>query len=307
MTITARNYAAQVVKSLRQQAQLIRTSNLHQDMLDDAPLFDIAATRIHEAIHFAMPDGGKIFNDRLKGIENTTIKLPFSCMTIECFLPDGGPVENGYRPVEKRLVLAMDSVAAAVKTPPGIYFWSFCFDNRVNAWTPMPSYLFIPDGIVIPDQSQFQNGHLGVDAGIGIWLPGCYRRMYHHNPGKENVIYKGAQSDIVGDVLWALELLEALSCSNVTHEPIETIDPRKNAKRIKAGKLPIYETRILTIEAGKSTQSGQTHGGSHASPRQHLRRGHIRRLADKKIWVNSCVVGKAETGVIEKQYHVKAA
>lgn len=105
-----------------------------------------------------------------------------------------------------------------------------------------------------------------------------------------------------------LELCEALSCKNVVTEPLEPVDTSKNARRIKNGKLPIYETKILTIKAPEVV-SGKTSngGGTHASPRQHLRRGHIRRLPDCNIWVNSCVVGSVENGIIEKSYNIKKA
>lgn len=103
-----------------------------------------------------------------------------------------------------------------------------------------------------------------------------------------------------------LELCEALSCKNVSHEPIERIDPAVNARRVRAGKLPLFETRQLVIDAGKPSRDSGQRGGTHASPRQHLRRGHIRRLPSGNVWVNSCVVGNRANGIIEKSYAVKA-
>jgi hypothetical protein len=102
-----------------------------------------------------------------------------------------------------------------------------------------------------------------------------------------------------------LELCEALSCSNVTSDVLQPASS-KNAKRISDKKLPIYETRCLSIIA-PTTTSGRSEGlgGTHRSPRQHLRRGHIRIIAEeRKIWVNSCVVGAKSQGVIEKTYTV---
>jgi hypothetical protein len=45
-------------------------------------------------------------------------------------------------------------------------------------------------------------------------------------------------------------------------------------------------------------------GGTHASPRVHLRRGHIRRLPGKNIWVNATIVGNSDLGVVIKDYSV---
>lgn len=47
-------------------------------------------------------------------------------------------------------------------------------------------------------------------------------------------------------------------------------------------------------------------GGSHASPRWHLRRGHWRQLADgRRVFVRECAVGDASRGGVVKDYHVR--
>lgn len=101
-------------------------------------------------------------------------------------------------------------------------------------------------------------------------------------------------------------MCEALSCSNVDSEVIEKIDAKANEKRIRKGKLPLYETRRLVINVPLSSTSDKTGSSSDRSgPREHLRRGHIRRLQDeRKIWVQSCVVGHRELGLINKSYSV---
>ena len=101
-----------------------------------------------------------------------------------------------------------------------------------------------------------------------------------------------------------LEMLEALTCRNVYIELLEPINKKKNDRRIKDGKVPFYETKILVVNS-KSKEVDKTHkGGTHASPKQHLRRGHIRRLPKGNIWINNCVVGKIENGFVDKYYNV---
>ena len=40
-------------------------------------------------------------------------------------------------------------------------------------------------------------------------------------------------------------------------------------------------------------------------PREHLRRGHVRRLPDgRKTWVQACVVGSRALGVVRKSAYV---
>ena len=71
----------------------------------------------------------------------------------------------------------------------------------------------------------------------------------------------------------------------------------------------MYETRTLWIDVPEgSKNSGEWQGGTHRSPRQHLRRGHIRNLQNgKKVWVNAAVVGAKESGVICNNYAIREA
>lgn len=96
----------------------------------------------------------------------------------------------------------------------------------------------------------------------------------------------------------------ALSCKNTKIEdsPIQQSSV-KNSIRKSKGKLPFFTHKILTIDGVRSEKKSHN-GGSHASPRVHLRRGHIRRLENKNVWVNSCVVGDKSKGMVSKDYAV---
>lgn len=307
MSITARNYAAQAAKDIRDFCAAQRKAKLTEEILVEVMRVEDIAGLIEEAIHFAAPDGGTIFNDNLKGLQKSEIHLPFPVMTVEYFMPSGGAdLGENKMPVQKRLVLAVESnhyhPIENKHEPIDDCVMFFSLYKAFSKWLIMPVCLFVPKTDAIPDQSPY-TGSTGLNCTPRVFLPIVYKEFYEQDPA-DRQLHGGAIEDVLGDVLAAFELLEALSCSNVRHEPIEAIDRRKNARRIRSGKLPIFETRILTIDSLKTNGHGIGYGGTHSSPRQHLRRGHIRRLPDKNVWVNSCVVGRAETGIIEKQYHV---
>ena len=78
-----------------------------------------------------------------------------------------------------------------------------------------------------------------------------------------------------------------------------------NKRKIAQGKLPSYEWRTVVIEPTKP--KSESKGGTHASPRLHDRRGHLRRLQNgKNVWVRSCKVGDASKGVIFHDYKIGA-
>ena len=103
-----------------------------------------------------------------------------------------------------------------------------------------------------------------------------------------------------------VDLLLALSCSNVTISRLPSALSESAKRRREAkGKPKFYDYHILEITGASDRAEGS--GESHASPRLHLRRGHIRRLHDsgRRIWVNACVVGKPESGVLLKDYDAR--
>lgn len=79
-----------------------------------------------------------------------------------------------------------------------------------------------------------------------------------------------------------------------------------NRRKIAQGKAPIYEWRTVVVDPVQARREHQ--GGTHASPRQHDRRGHLRRLrSGKNVWVKSCKVGDASRGSVFHDYQLKAA
>ncbi len=79
-----------------------------------------------------------------------------------------------------------------------------------------------------------------------------------------------------------------------------------NKRKIREGKKPALSWTVVTIgDISIRRQSGQG-GGTHASPRAHERRGHLRTLSSgKTVWVRQCKVGKAENGTVNHVYRVK--
>jgi hypothetical protein len=81
-------------------------------------------------------------------------------------------------------------------------------------------------------------------------------------------------------------------------------DATMNAKRIRKGKKPLLEFRMITIDGRKSELSSTPHG-THASPRLHWRRGHWRNTkTGKKVWIDPMLVGDEKNGKIIKDYAV---
>ena len=100
--------------------------------------------------------------------------------------------------------------------------------------------------------------------------------------------------------------IEVFSCSNVVtieHKPPKLI----NAKRKNKGKPLFFSYKTLHV-TGETDSKEPDDKGTHASPRLHLRRGHIRKLSDgRRVWVRSALVGDKSKGFIAHDYKVRLA
>jgi hypothetical protein len=99
--------------------------------------------------------------------------------------------------------------------------------------------------------------------------------------------------------------LSALNCTNikrVEHRP----DAKLQKARAKRGKQPLFSYWTLELDLSRA-ESSESLGGTHASPRLHLRRGHPRQYAPGKFtWVQPCAVGNKKAGMVHKDYAVRA-
>lgn len=105
-------------------------------------------------------------------------------------------------------------------------------------------------------------------------------------------------------VRMVLKFLSALNCTNVRR--VEHIPPPKLQKaRTKRGKVPLFSYWTLELDLGVSSTQSAPLGGTHASPRVHLRRGHPRQYAPGQwTWVQPHAVGNKSLGMVHKDYAV---
>ena len=76
-----------------------------------------------------------------------------------------------------------------------------------------------------------------------------------------------------------------------------------NQRKIAQGKVPAYDWTTVIIKA--TEPKAESKGGTHASPRQHDRRGHVRRLrSGKNVWVKPHKVGDPRLGIIFHDYQI---
>lgn len=112
------------------------------------------------------------------------------------------------------------------------------------------------------------------------------------------------------DALWSIGLI-ALWYESMAKQSTQANVPSvkrglTSDRLIRKGKPPLYDYRTVIIEPIKPAKREHL-GGTHASPRQHDRRGHMRRLpGGRQVWVKPCRVGDAALGTVFHDYEVRA-
>ena len=165
-------------------------------------------------------------------------------------------------------------VAYAAGAEQGVDAFLFRFDPNRKAWTDvLARSSFLPDGVA------------DVEAHPTLVDPA------EHNP------YFQA---LTGMVWRALGLLSA-----GTQLREHVLSPLRRASLAKRG-VRGWTYRIAEIDAARVAATLALRGGSHASPRWHIRRGHWRTLQDgRRVFVRECEVGDQTRGGIVKDYRME--
>ena len=98
-------------------------------------------------------------------------------------------------------------------------------------------------------------------------------------------------------------------CQILANHHVETEDVEPDAKAARSrrirGKAPLFTYKTLVIGAPKKRKVVRG-GGTHASPRSHMRRGYYRTSRNGvRHWVQACMVKGETPGFVHKDYRVQ--
>ena len=222
---------------------------------------------------FILPDGGRLYDDPdLRALDETVpLSLPYKFIALEYERPQ-------YDKASPKTIVFARERDDAIVVMPAIWI------AASGTWGLMPEFALPRVGYL--DRSSKNNGYVCIKASFT----------------NKNI----PQADYADEIGALLCFLNILQCGNVVTQKSPPSETRKALSSSKA--LPYDEYHILTIDVPSDQPQESGVAGSHRSPREHLRRGHIRRLADgRKIWVNAAGIAAGRgCGVISKDYLVRS-
>lgn len=334
------NYTSKAIEALAYFNEMLSNAH-HQDYRASEEILEI----LKRAVTFVLPQPNKLIDPASlqRAVDGVAIpKLPFPICSFESHYKDLHLDGQFNMAFHKRISLCLEyddlppglllkAVDKYTTLPPegGIIAISITAIPKgmvVDDPFAGESWLVFPFAGVIPrsPQSKFsakgpgtyfqlginhEKGATALDAGMFL-VPICPRQAseYMLKVQSEEISDPAntAAADIFDEVLTPIAVTAILACGNTG---LKTVDsPLKlNKKRIANGKPPLPGYTYISITPPVA-KVGQVHqGGTHASPKEHLRRGHIRRFPDtgKQIWIQSTIVN-AGVGKVDKQvYKIK--
>lgn len=228
-----------------------------------------AAYFAENSVKFLLPEGGFCFIDmHLRGLNGVPLSLPFPIVALEFFRspPSSSPPGEEY-------VFASKTIVFAAEADSELVISACLFLPEKDSWTMLPEFRIKKDECI--------------SDGLIRWNSSDGRSL------------DSVDSRALGVVL---QFLNSLACANVG---IERIPARIGAAKVKAA-LPFDDYHILTVDVpGRGGGSESAQGSREGrTPREHLRRGHIRRLADgRRLWINATIVAAGKGGgTLHKDY-----
>jgi len=282
---------------------------------------------LHAAVKFELPDNGQIvdWGKSADIVDDEILRLPFPTMALEYTFSDFHGLE-GRVAIKKRISLCLD-----YETHKNSHFGEM---SRVacpqiadlggvilipiyhfqDLWAPYIWGLAIPR-TTNPEKmaglAQFatQTDSLPAITRLGaapIPLSLEIAAASSEELGGFKKTTETALADTAEEFLALLSLLAALSCSNISLED-RPAPAALNKKRLRQGKTLLfgYKGVVILDRPGKASYDGPIDPISERqSPREHLRRGHIRRYNDgNRIWIQSVIVSTGN-GKTEQRYRI---
>ena len=223
----------------------------------------------HASTKFQIPEGGVSLDDpELRGLESLGVgaRLPYPYICLECAVPD----ERDR--LTKLVTYAREQDNLLVLT---CALWV----KANNTWVTLPD--------AVTENVVGAAGYPSVEGGI-------FTFKVDGDDDADAEVYKVAFQIL-------RNLLNALQCSNIH---IEKHAPKKSGKLKSC--LPFDAYHVLTVDVVQRRGESDAEYVARAkrSPREHMRRGHVRRYPTHKMWINHTVICAGSKGKVKKDYAI---
>ncbi|WP_156478112.1 hypothetical protein [Acetobacter malorum] len=303
------NYCTHAMDSLVEQARAIRADGAPEI----ADTYFSIVSALNDAVKYLLPERGDMIAPQDLGEAHLELlSLPAPCIVLESFwreddkLPTRGGVEVTH--AQKRIALCWDPekykgpVAAGESCSKqydggGICVLPIYQTVAGDQWHVAHGVEFVPYNTPLvkgikPDteasriaaemqeKEGFKGGTWGKKVDCFPTIPALLPHLAQHY-GSVDAVKASIMLENWDETYMLIQACAVLQCANVETETISPPD-KLNKSRLAKGLAPFFEYQVMTLSAERT-------GGE---KKMHLRRGHMRRLSDRVIWVRPAIIGK---------------
>lgn len=328
------NYCAHAIEDLR---------DLEASVRGTAPLTAHALVRLidmlQHSVKFILPNCCNLIDpNEIRQAHLDLTRLPFPCVAFEApwDKEDGIEQLGGVQqtPATKRIALCWEAGPEYELLPGlnsiltdfpegGIFVVPIFWGPEHRRWTVAHGGMFVPyenavqDAVMEESLPASRIAHAAaIEAGLAslkakqikaepfYLLPEFYEQTLASYGGDRQKAFAQIMLDSRDEVMVVVQACSVINCANVT--TVEISAPvALNKKRQEKGKQPFFSYKILQL-SDERRETGNRGGGNHSTPRMHLRRGHLRRLESKVVWVRPAMVNAgSNVGAVLKDYAVQ--
>lgn len=263
----------------------------------DYKIVEATAARVRgQAAFFALPHGGDLTSRDITSFSGELMRPPFKYVVLEYAAKGDEEIRAGYSDCPKRIVIAID-MGTHVSLLPCL------FNATEGRWIPhiyMVAFDYAHTDIFSPEK-----GSRYIKIDLDVSLPALFKRISDGWSGTPVQLKAAAIDDLTDEINAYIDFCYVLHNNETTFADVAP-DASANRKRRTMGKAPLFTYKVLTI--GKPKRKSKHQGGTHASPRSHMRRG-CYRTSKKGVrhWVQPCMVKGETDGFVHKDYNVVGA
>lgn len=222
-----------------------------------------------EARYGGLIDSEDLHQTAVEFFRSGALRMPFA----ECYFEFANAVQDSPRSILAAILV--DSGPARLEAHP------FLWREKEGRWVDYGTTMY-SDKMRQPQE--------------GILTPFDFA---HYPDGFESFI---AQNSLRA-LQYSISLALFMSTKHATAERVAGPSPAAAKKREDAGRAALFEHHVVTIAPADRIRADL--GGTHASPRLHWRRGHLRNLqSGRPVAVKPALVGLADKGFVSKDYAV---
>lgn len=257
---------------------------------------ECAVTARRSGVMFALPNGGRM-TDRAKSVSmaGDLFRPPYPVCILE-FVGEHRPeVPVGDR-ATKRVIIVVDKGTH-------VDIFPLAYRDRDSAWHPAIFKFSLGYGAEV--SGSVLSGTFKLLTAFSGVMPDTFSRIADGYYKGDLNNFGSCMADDFVDELWAYaDFCRVLHENEVTFDEVKP-DKAQNQSRRARGKAPLFTYKVLTV--GKKKRKSRQLGGTHASPRSHLRRGYYRTSKHGvRHWVQPCMVKGDTDGFVHKDYRVEA-